>query len=67
MTPVDRAALVERLARARAWNELLDARQADYRAAAARDIAEVEASKIQIERLGWILLDETGADAEVES
>lgn len=57
MSPADRLAFVDRLARARAWNRLEEHERATFRRAAEADIAEIEIAKDQTDRIGWMLIE----------
>lgn len=57
MNAADRIALVDRLARARAWNRLEEHERAALRRTAEADIAEIEVSKQQLERIGWLFVE----------
>jgi len=56
VNPADRVALVERMARARAWN-LAQGQRDHYLAEAQADLAEIETSDVQIRRIGWMLIE----------
>jgi hypothetical protein len=64
MTPADRSALVDRLARARAWNRLTDDERAALRRHAADDLTEVELTDVQMTRIGWMLVEPAPAEGE---
>lgn len=57
MTAEERAALVERIARALAWRELIggDSARASYRRQAEAVVAELESASEDGARIAWIL------------
>ena len=57
MSPADRVALVDRLARARAWNALAKSDQDHLRQRVSADIDELEIAQEQIARIGWMLIE----------
>ena len=64
MTPADRSALVDRIARARAWNRLEEHERGALRRDAAADLAEIELGDVQTVRIGWMLVEPDRAEGE---
>jgi hypothetical protein len=63
VNPADRVALLERLARAAAWTGMTEDERNGHRRRAAALIEEIEISREQIDRIGWMLVELDPADA----
>jgi hypothetical protein len=65
VNPADRVALLERLARASAWMGMTEDERNGHRRRAAAMLEEIEISREQIDRIGWILVEvDDGSDRE---
>lgn len=63
MKTVERAALVERLARAKAWSRLTETQRDEFHEEASREVDELVTDHQDQASIGWMLLDPEEAEA----
>ena len=66
MKPAERAALIDRIARALAWETLSDPGKATRRSEAAAIVDELRTGYEQNQRIGWVFVDTEGEPETVE-